>query len=358
MLEHTIQYPRNDLFDEIEMELFISEQTKRLKQSYQLCIAAVSASADEQLVVGTKALSALVQASEFRTTVTAWGASKVKARLRYRANKEPAIGKTDAMLFLTISDSSNLGAGIMDSVNAKSSMICRSKSSFAANKTDGCDPIDAERVPKVGEKCRTRVESANPARNNTSADTVRVADSSAVDCASLQISVSAYETELPKAIQPSESNTVSSESHLILPHATAQYQTRGNPQGKAAYSARMNLISTVSFYAALGIENYPFYCLRTYGSQCSVIMAWKSTKKDRIYLMERNICSFDISSPGQAFQFAGFLLRLRDDREELKALVQDKMDEGVDFQKMIWWRKGTQAQESELKKSTTFAIEQ
>ncbi|KAJ7077156.1 hypothetical protein B0H15DRAFT_569947 [Mycena belliarum] len=356
MLEHTIHYPRNDLFDEIEKESFISGMENQLDLSSQLCAqafpAAFKLAAGDQSPDGrAKALSAAKQAFEFHSIFTALDPSKVKAMLRTRSDKEPASGKIDAILFLTVPDPSNLKAEIMDSVDAKFSMICRSKSSLAGNKTDGCDPIDAERVPKVVEKCRTTVESADPARNNTSADTVRVADSSVVDCASLEISVSAYETELPKAIQPSKSNTVSSES-FILPHATAQYQTRGNPADKAACSARMDLISTVSFYAALGIENYPFYCLRTSGSQCSVIMAWKSTKKDRIYLMERNICSFDISSPGQAFQFAGFLLRLRDDREKLKALVQERLDEGVDLQKMIWWRKGTQAQECESKESS------
>jgi hypothetical protein len=45
--------------------------------------------------------------------------------------------------------------------------------------------------------------------------------------------------------------------------------------------------------------------------------------------MERNIRTFDLSSPIQAFQFATFLLRVRKQSEELENLFGEKKTEFV-----------------------------
>ncbi|KAJ7093550.1 hypothetical protein C8R44DRAFT_585338, partial [Mycena epipterygia] len=83
----------------------------------------------------------------------------------------------------------------------------------------------------------------------------------------------------------------------------------------------------LSMYYTDGIEDYPFYCLVTLGKLGSILMAWKSSKKEAgpTYLIERNVRKFDISSPIQAFHFATFLLRLRDDQEQLKRRVKAKL---------------------------------
>ena len=46
--------------------------------------------------------------------------------------------------------------------------------------------------------------------------------------------------------------------------------------------------------------------------------------------MERNIRTFDLSSPIQAFQFATFLLRVRAQSEKLKVLFEEKKLEFVE----------------------------
>jgi hypothetical protein len=43
--------------------------------------------------------------------------------------------------------------------------------------------------------------------------------------------------------------------------------------------------------------------------------------------MERNIRTFDLSNPIEAFQFATFLLRLREQSEKLKTLFEEKKNE-------------------------------
>ncbi|KAJ7093674.1 hypothetical protein C8R44DRAFT_645802 [Mycena epipterygia] len=93
----------------------------------------------------------------------------------------------------------------------------------------------------------------------------------------------------------------------------------------------MYLVSLVAFYSALGIEDYPFYCLVTSGKLGAILMIWRSSKQEAgrpTYLIERIDRKFDISSPIQAFYFATFLLRLRDDQEQLKRCDKAKLKEG------------------------------
>ena len=43
-----------------------------------------------------------------------------------------------------------------------------------------------------------------------------------------------------------------------------------------------------------------------------------------IYIIERKICTFNLSSPIEAFQFASFLIRLREHTDTLKDLFERK----------------------------------
>jgi hypothetical protein len=44
----------------------------------------------------------------------------------------------------------------------------------------------------------------------------------------------------------------------------------------------------------------------------------------KLYILERNICTFDLSSPIEAFQFASFLVRLLDHANTLKDVFDKK----------------------------------
>ncbi|KAJ6467568.1 hypothetical protein C8R47DRAFT_990401 [Mycena vitilis] len=129
--------------------------------------------------------------------------------------------------------------------------------------------------------------------------------------------------------------------NMLFPHAVAEYKKRTENEGKALNQGRMYLVSLVSFFSALGIEGYPFFGVVTSGKQGAVLMAWKSIVTDRTYLIERNVRKFDISIPIQAFHFATFLLRLRDDQEKLKRLVLAKLKD-VDSKRVGDWTKFAQ----------------
>jgi hypothetical protein len=79
---------------------------------------------------------------------------------------------------------------------------------------------------------------------------------------------------------PSTDAISSFENCLLLPHAVAEYKKRSDTEGKALNQGRMYLVSLVTFYSALGIEDYPFYCLVTSGKLGAILMAWKSSNRE------------------------------------------------------------------------------
>ncbi|KAJ7898958.1 hypothetical protein B0H14DRAFT_3424292 [Mycena olivaceomarginata] len=166
---------------------------------------------------------------------------------------------------------------------------------------------------------------------------------------------------------------------MTFPSGTGRSSEPNNDKAAAFRSAdagpQFYLISVVSFYAALGIEDYPFYNLVTAGKRGAILMAWKSKSKAKpkpdsekrpqseseelpeIYIMERNVCILDISKPLEAFQFATFLIRLREDQEALKKRVQENLDAdaaGV-VAKIARWRKLAQPRLLPAKQKETSA---
>ncbi|KAJ7247889.1 hypothetical protein B0H12DRAFT_1303529 [Mycena haematopus] len=137
-------------------------------------------------------------------------------------------------------------------------------------------------------------------------------------------------------------------NHLLLPHFVAKYQGVAEHQGvdKVSIQGRMHLASLVAFYSAFGIDDYPFYCLVTFGKVGTLLMAWRSSIHKQTYLVERNMRKFDLSVPIEAFQFATFLLRLRDDQEKLKQHVEQRLKEGVDQDRLRQWTKCAQMGET------------
>ncbi|KAJ7241033.1 hypothetical protein B0H12DRAFT_1250671 [Mycena haematopus] len=106
----------------------------------------------------------------------------------------------------------------------------------------------------------------------------------------------------------------------------------------------MYLVSTVAFYSSIGIENHAFYSTVTSGNLGAVIMAWKSSKSKVIYLMDRNVTTFDITIPIEAYHFATFLLRLHDDRVDLKRKVEEQINKkDFDVENLVRWRKLAQS---------------
>jgi hypothetical protein len=68
----------------------------------------------------------------------------------------------------------------------------------------------------------------------------------------------------------------------------------------------------------------------------------------KIFIIERNIRTFNLSSPIEAFQFATFLVRLREHTDTLKELFKQKKGEFLrraDKGELLEWTKGAQVKD-------------
>ncbi|KAF9026008.1 hypothetical protein BDZ89DRAFT_890485, partial [Hymenopellis radicata] len=69
-------------------------------------------------------------------------------------------------------------------------------------------------------------------------------------------------------------------------------------------------VSAVEFLASLSFKKQPVYGVATNGTVGVVLCCWHSKESDTIFIMDRNVRSFDISSPIQMYQYATFMMRL------------------------------------------------
>ncbi|KAJ6490631.1 hypothetical protein C8R47DRAFT_453779 [Mycena vitilis] len=344
--EHTIHLARNTLAD-CKMPDFSELCRSQLQANYDHCSDAVPASLMDPPAT-EQASAASTQAQTELTTMFPI-VDNLKPIVETRSAKEPKAGKVDALLFISIEDAYGLKNEEIIRYNKKVS----GKHSVLVPS----DKLAPDAAPSGSKSASSRVKSAPSGSKSAPSSKLPPSEHGGPspggpDLAILQnpfyankASVKPLET---LTLSPSDVEIPSFDGLLLLPHATAEYKKADADEGKPLNQGRMYLVSVVSFYSTLGIDDYPFYCLVTSGKLGAVLMAWKSSKQDKIYVMERNVVKFDISLPIQAFQFATFLLRLHDDSlrlaqrvtENLKALGET---DGHEFRKRIEdWKKISQ----------------
>ncbi|KAK7054039.1 hypothetical protein R3P38DRAFT_2854137, partial [Favolaschia claudopus] len=156
--------------------------------------------------------------------------------------------------------------------------------------------------------------------------------------------VTCSKADVPTKLKLPEFETALFKGEMLLPYFTVEYKRQNDTAGKALDRGRLDFMALISYYAALDILDFPFYVLVTNGWNGAILMGWKSTQFERIYIIERNVVQVDISTPIGAYQFAVFLLRLREKQEDLEAKVKAKLaDADFDFVKFQEWRKEWQA---------------
>ncbi|KAJ6490629.1 hypothetical protein C8R47DRAFT_453666 [Mycena vitilis] len=314
-LEHTIHLARNTLADQADLtdltkfsassEGQITANLDHCRGNLDHCLnAANDASFDQALL--EQASAALNQAIVYRRVVQ--NMSGFRTAVRARSLKEPIDGKCDGLLCVVIDDTHGLKNEEIMRHNKKG---CSKPPALLP--PDKCTPEPAPSGSKSapsGSKSALSQSIPGPSSKRGSSGSKYSERLSPSDLAMLQnpfyankASVKPLET---LTLSPSDVEIPSFDGLLLLPHATTEYKKADADEGKPLNQGRMYLVSVVSFYSTLGIDDYSFYCLVTSGKLGAVLMAWKSSKQDRIYVMERNIVTLDISSPIQAFQFATF----------------------------------------------------
>ncbi|KAK0470126.1 uncharacterized protein EV420DRAFT_1498497 [Desarmillaria tabescens] len=129
--------------------------------------------------------------------------------------------------------------------------------------------------------------------------------------------------------------------HLISV-LVGEYKKPDEEDGKAVNQCKMYLVSAVMHLKSLGITRYPVFGLATNGTLGALLCCWYSRRLDRVFIMDRNIRLFDISSPIQAYHFMTFLLRLRRWSDEQLQKHQDRISanaNGTFLPDRSWTRK-------------------
>ncbi|KAK0194896.1 hypothetical protein F5146DRAFT_1023324 [Armillaria mellea] len=123
---------------------------------------------------------------------------------------------------------------------------------------------------------------------------------------------------------------------LLLAVLFAEYKKPTQTYAKALIQAKMYLEASVRFLASLGVTKQAVFALATDGVEGALLMAWCSSDLETVYIVERNVRTFDISSPIEVYHFVTVLLRLREygDTTLKKAIVAALNAE--DFTQTSW----------------------
>ncbi|KAK0448671.1 hypothetical protein EV421DRAFT_1900382 [Armillaria borealis] len=99
---------------------------------------------------------------------------------------------------------------------------------------------------------------------------------------------------------------------LLLAVLVAEYKKPTQTYAKALVQAKMYLEASVRYLASLGVTKQGVFALATDGVEGAILMAWCSSDSERVYIVERNVRTFNISSPIEVYHFVTVLLRLRE----------------------------------------------
>ncbi|KZP28911.1 hypothetical protein FIBSPDRAFT_1039260 [Athelia psychrophila] len=156
----------------------------------------------------------------------------------------------------------------------------------------------------------------------------------------------------PSNSGPQEFSNVPPTDALLLPDLVSEYKKQTCSEMQAVNQTRSYLIASVTFLASIGIKDHRVFGLATNGPKGGVLMAWWAAEDEKIYIIERDIHTFDISTPTGAVQFAIFLIRLRADNTKITERFRQLTMRNDELQK---WTKTAQA--TDLQDETRFPEE-
>ncbi|THH13655.1 hypothetical protein EW146_g6587 [Bondarzewia mesenterica] len=342
LLEQTLTLSRNDSVDIMDPARLASVENRLAEYDKTLSTSAYVAASSLHRGAQTHALDALIRAAKVEEQVETLASdpAKMMQTIKMRAAPEPRTGKCDAILVMPIFDI--LGERISsDKVQEKFpenfALVRRAKDSENGGRADA--PV-AGQAPKTSPTQFLSATSQDSSQKKVNEkgyllDIFRCSD------------FYAQSTLTPiSGVSLTQATLIDSQA-LLLPTLVVEYKKQDSVT-KPINQGRMYLVSAVTFLAAVGITNYPVFGLITDGADGVVTVAWYSEKQDKIYVMERNVCKFILTSPLHAFQFATFLVRLRQYNQDLRALFKVKQKLFVEKARkgeLRSWSKAAQAAE-------------
>ncbi|KAK0225428.1 hypothetical protein IW262DRAFT_686231 [Armillaria fumosa] len=123
---------------------------------------------------------------------------------------------------------------------------------------------------------------------------------------------------------------------LLLAVLVVEYKKRTQTYAKALVQAKMYLEASVRYLASLGVHKQAVFALTTDGVEGAVLMAWCSSDSERVYIVERNVRTFNISQPIEVYHFVTVLLRLRKYGDTILKDAVESALKAKDFQPSTW----------------------
>ncbi|KAL6308097.1 hypothetical protein BKA93DRAFT_599225 [Sparassis latifolia] len=339
LFERELTFPRNKAVDffldgdnSAEMQKNLAETQTSLARAYHdHCLTAQRPAHDYSLDAQNQADAASTQALQFFLQLKSVSVkpSKMLDILRNHAASEPLRGICDAIVVSHIVDT-------LDGKNSPATQKFLKKQALVQH-TLTTQPKDKDRSSdELASQPPSQPSTGTPvvrAKKTTSrsrvgaADNVdwqkRVGDPFVNSCSPLVLQDPTDSDDRPRDLDP-EAIT---KDQLLLPVLVVEYKRWNEDPAKSLNQGRFYCVASVTFLAVLGIEGHPVFALVTDGVVGAVLLSWQSPQTKKIYVIERNVCTFDLSKPLQAFHFATFLIRLREQHEKLQALFEAKKTE-------------------------------
>ncbi|KZP28935.1 hypothetical protein FIBSPDRAFT_1039281 [Athelia psychrophila] len=249
-----------------------------------------------------------------------------------RAALEPSVAICDSFLFVPIDGAlafpEHDGAlaspehlrnfGLIDHTSEQEKLISRSLTRVAGKPTQSSSlPSSTEKSTPSTQANDGSLRVPGPIVHKTRAR--RPSLSNVIDISSIEPPYVA-----PLNSEPEESDPpVPAADALLLPDLVGEYKKKSGSEMQAVNQTRSYLIASVTFLASIGIKGHRVFGLATNGPKGGVLMAWWATEDDKIYIIERDIYTFNISNPIDAVRFAIFLIRLRADNDKIRKRFAD-----------------------------------
>ncbi|KAL6308118.1 hypothetical protein BKA93DRAFT_892652 [Sparassis latifolia] len=341
LFERELTFPRNKAVDSIsnhdkspELQRDLAQKQVDLALGYRhhcLTVLSLPRFDEAPALVQSQADAASSQALQFFLQLKSVSVKpdKMLDTLRNHATSEPLRGICDAIVVGHIKDAfDDKDSPATQRFLKKQALVQHTLTTQLKDKDKSSDELASQPpsqsstgTPAVRPK-RTASRSRAQAADNIDWQK-HVGDPFINSCSPLVLQDPTKSSDRPRDVDP-EAIT---KDQLLLPVLVVEYKRWNEDQAKSLNQGRFYCVASVTFLAVLGIEGHPVFALVTNGVVGAVLLSWQSPQSKKIYVIERNVCTFDLSRPLQAFHFATFLIRLRDQHEKLQALFEAKKTE-------------------------------
>ncbi|KAK0213304.1 hypothetical protein DFS33DRAFT_1465269 [Desarmillaria ectypa] len=123
---------------------------------------------------------------------------------------------------------------------------------------------------------------------------------------------------------------------LLLAILVAEYKKPTQTYAKALVQAKIYLEASVRYLASLGVTKQGVFALATDGVQGAVLMAWCSSDSETVYIVERNVRTYNVSSPIEVYHFVTVLLRLREYGDTMLKKAVEEALRAENFKQSSW----------------------